>query len=386
MSGKYKLVPPQLSKDEFLQHDNVPFVFTLPDGEAFDPTKYQMAIMGEMVVYQNGTTVPTNGQTVYRDNYAGAGVCFRNVQDSVGNVMEAFNNYDRFVKMYNLATIPRSELGLGIHAPELTAPSKDASAALSQGRAGTRAGWIPFSHTLKCMINTANGPITNKHGEIRVRLTLAPNADVLSGEDVDAGSSYRLRNLYLCYVAVPAPAKAEPLTCFSYIGADNTIDSGDFNWTAKVPRAVDKMHLSFISNADEEAIAQNHQLCSPVPGIPPRGSDGSSDSSYGLERFSIGLNDVETAFMGFELDSREEIIRNAIRSFNNGNTKAAYSTLIRHMNDADGRDGYLVGLDFGLPILSDGKINLRLESQCSNANKFHAYAFFRTVDEIAVFA
>ena len=86
------------------------------------------------------------------------------------------------------------------------------------------------------------------------------------------------------------------------------------------------------------------------------------------------VNDVDSAIVGFTMQSREEICTNGLRSFRNPAVK--YSELIRHFREPNS-DRYVAGLNFGgLIDFSSSKFSAEIQSQ-SQGQSLIVYCYFR---------
>jgi hypothetical protein len=140
--------------------------------------------------------------------------------------------------------------------------------------------------------------------------------------------------------------------------------------------------MSFINQADEGTIKKNYLELSPLPGLAPLGAVGDNpvaSDSYGIERLYYAINDTDSgALVDFTMESKEEITRNALRSFDAKMSK--YGALIRHYNTPGANDCYIAGIPFGNLInFQSNKFAVEIASQCSSttAGAYVAYLYFQ---------
>jgi hypothetical protein len=139
--------------------------------------------------------------------------------------------------------------------------------------------------------------------------------------------------------------------------------------------------MSFINTTDENTLNRPYLACQPPIGQPPVGYSaiGTNLYDYGIERLTYAINDTDTALVGYTLISREEVLLNGLKSFNNPAVK--YEGILRKLRNStlSRRDGYLAGISFGgLLNFIQTKFACEIQSQCDNTtNQYAAYLFFR---------
>jgi hypothetical protein len=168
------------------------------------------------------------------------------------------------------------------------------------------------------------------------------------------------------YIVVPDDGKKGQVQMEVYQTFRSAIDSNNQNISTFIPGLCDSIHMSFIPQVTEGTPTKNYLQLAVPPGTPPLGASGSyTGGHYGIERIYYSVADTDTAVVGFTLESREEIVHNALRSFKAPADK--FGALIRHFNQEDASDCYLVGIPFGgLIDFSRVKFSMEVESQCSN--------------------
>jgi hypothetical protein len=298
--------------------------------------------------------------------------------------------------MKRLATLGNDGLGTQTDTGvEGTCPNVTIAHGMLAGRSAGD-GFTPVSLLLDTVMNNASAPFSNKAvGQINIRLVLASDDAVLWGTDFVAGSTgYVIKNVHLRYQWLPDDGKVAPISVREIVTYTTTLDSNTQNISTSVSGLCSSVAVSFLSQDDANSYSQNKLKCPPPPGIPPKGARTGAASSavdtghYGVEKVYYALNDTETALVGFVIESREEILKNALEVFNNGldneSLGVIYSSLIRRMNNDFNSDGYLAGIPFaGLVDLSVNRFGCELETECSNTDKWNSYFFFNSIKQIS---
>ena len=306
-------------------------------------------------------------------------------------IVENFQNYPRYVKMKNLATQYDESLGTEtVNSVELVVATDRISKGLIEGQNALDYS-LPFSIKLQNVLNKASGPLAAAAtGQIRVRIRLAPNSEVYYG--ADAGTSeYQLSQVRLRYQTIPDDGKRQNVQLQVNHSYRTILDSNNVNVATFVPGLCDSVAISFIQQTVENTATENYLACHAPPALPPlgyRAADGTIQTGvvqdYGIERLYYAINDTDTALVGFTLESREEILHNALRAFKAPPGK--FESILRKLRDpaVNRRDGYLAGIPFGgLLDFSKNKFACQIETQCDNGtNLYAAYLFFRMLNEV----
>jgi hypothetical protein len=378
MSVRYRSIFPVSQKSSYGQNDNVDLVLNL-EGEKLIPGT--VTLEGKCAVYSTGTTAVVATDAIYYEPRVGYHGMIRDLTTEFQNVgiLESLQNYPRLVKMHALANTYDESFGTEtMNGVEGRVPNKQIAKGYLEGQRANDS-FIPFSLKLNCVVNKASGPLASAAvGQVRLRLRLSPNEEFLFGEDFDvANSSYAIQDLKLRYQTMADDGVRAPVNLELYHSFRSILDSNNQNIATFVPGLCDSVHMSFINQTQEQTSTQNYILCSPPPGKPPLGFEGTdTPQSYGIERLYYAINDTDTALVGFTMESREEIVRNGLRSFDPSVDK--YSALIRHMRDPDYPDGYLAGIPLGgLLDFTKNKFAVEIQSQCDNNDVYVAYLYFR---------
>jgi hypothetical protein len=339
---------------------------------------------------------------LYYDPLVGAHGILRDLttEFQMMGITEQFQNYPRLVKMNRLALTHDESLGtetsncleLTVHNEQQAKGILEGLNSLDGGGVQTDGGGyaIPFSLKLMNALNSASAPVSSSStGQVRLRIRLAPANEFLYGEDFTTGGwTYIVRDLRLRYQTIPDDGKKQQVQMQVYHSYRTLLDSNNTNISTFVPGLAMAVQASFINQNYENDPNQNFLTCQPPPGIPPVGASDIADGSstiehfdYGIERLYYAINDTDTALVGFTLESREEILINALRAF--GGNMQKFGALLRRMRNPDLKrtDGYLAGIPFGgLLDFSRNKFAAQIETQCDSFdNLFGAYFFFPMV-------
>lgn len=374
----YAIAFPLAKKDTYGANENVDFILSF---ENKDMVPGSLVISGECAVYINKatTTAPAVNQNVMIDPDAGYHAVFRDFNTNLKNtgIVENFSYYPRYVKMKTQCNKLRESLGVE------TSNAVEGKCWNEIVRRGYNLGleaaepFVPFVIKPDICVNKSNVPIPgNQVGTVRIRVRLAPDDEVLYGTDVTSASGYVLRNLECRYEVMPDDGSRPPLQMEFFNVDRQVIESNNANLATFVAKPCDSVSVSFNRVADEADVTKNYLRCQPLPGK-PLGSD-TTIPNYGAERVYYSINDTQTALVGFTMESREEIIWNYLRSFNN--EPAAYSNIMQRLQ-APIPDGYGLGINYGTLLdFTQQKFEMEVNSQCSEP--YSAYLYFRSLLEL----
>ncbi len=377
---KYNVVFPLAKKDEYLANDTVDFILSLENKKLVPGS---LAICGECAVLSNvsSDTAVTQTQDINMDPDAGYHSLFRDMVTEFRDVgiTESFSYYPRLVKMKTQATFLRDSLGTQtFNSIEGKTLSKTVRQGYNLGVSATDPK-IPFVLKPDIAPNKSDMPIPgNQVGVIRIRTRLAPNDEVLFGNDVSADAGYKITNLQIRYETVNDDGSRPDLNMEVYNVIRQVIETNNANLSSFVPGLNNAVHMSFLPVADEttKQPAANFLRCATVPGdalLPDSvaGNNGLGMPNNGFQRLYFAVNDTDTALVGFTMEDRNEILHNYLRSFNN--TPNQYSTILQRVNEGD---AYGIGINFGGPLdFTRAKFAAEVDSQI--AEPYSCYMYFR---------
>lgn len=354
-------------------------------------------LIGRKQIYATGTTPPNGYTDVYYDPVAGDHGLIDQVQTFInGAVRETLENYGRSAKGVLLATLPQDSLGTETdNSVSGICATRQIAKGLCEGTYpnDTQSDYedsTPFCIPLQFCLNNVGAPIALVN--TRIRITLATAAHYLQGQDFDIdNTNYQLTNLNLCFKVMPDDGTRTEVPMIVYQCIPDTLTSNEYTVQTSIPSApVLAVHGSLISVANESDPTgkSNYLQCMPPPGVPPYPNDLTVNTGhYGIVRMLWGVNDYETAIVGSTIQSREEILQNALDSY--GSLNVGYNSLIRRMQDPTQPDGYIIGLDFGGPQnLDANSFSLLINSLCDNdasdpdTGPYRIYLFFKTLETI----
>ena len=372
MSVQYSNIFPLSQASEYFSQTNVDFLLNL-DNVKLVPGS--VVIEGEVAVLpdRSATTTFYNGEDILYDPQAGFHALFRDITTEFQNVgvMENLMNYPRYAKMATVALTHQESIAVeSVNAVEGKVANEVQARGMLYGRSSTD-GYIPFSVKPLFCLNKASGPMSgNATGQVRLRVRLSPDEEFLYGSAFVLGTTgYIIKNLRCRYLTVPEDNKKAPVQMEVYQTFRSTVDSNNQNISTFIPGLCDSVHMSLIPQVTEGTPTANYLQLAVPPGIPPLGASSSTytGNHYGIERLYYSVNDTDTAVVGFTLESREEIVHNALRSFKASADK--YSALIRQFNKENQSDGYIVGIPFGgLIDFSRNKFAMEIQTQCTNSS------------------
>lgn len=387
----YANVFPLSQKEFYYSQENVDFLLNL-DNVKLVPGS--VVIEGEVAVFPDRAQTGTlyNGQDIMYDAQSGFHGLLRDLTTEFQNVgiIENFMNYPRYAKMATVALTHDESLAVeSVNAVEGKVMNAGQTRGMLYGRSSTDS-YIPFSVKPLICLNKANAPMSgNATGQVRVRVRLAPDEEFLYGTGFTQGTTgYIIKNLRMRYMVVPDDGKKQAVQMEVYQTFRSALDSNNQNISTFVPSMSDAVHISFIPQVSEGNPQKNYLQLAVVPGTPPLvPAPGTyTGGAYGIERLYYSVNDTETALVSFTLESREELLINGLRSFKAPADK--YGALIRHFNQADASDCYIVGIPFGgLIDFSRVKFSMEVQSQCTNDASLTSgvhivYMYFRCLSTV----
>jgi hypothetical protein len=365
----YANVYPLSQAETYQAETNVDFLIDLPMAKLVPGS---IVLEGNVAVFPNvlvpGT--PYAGEDILYDGAAGWHALFRDITTETQNqgVLETLMSYPRLVKMTTVATQNLESLAVeSVSSIEGKVSNEVQARGILYGRTATDP-YIPFSVKPLFALNACSAPVSGTvTGQIRVRVRLAGNSEVLYGTGFTSGSTgYIIKNLRMRYVTVPEDGKNGPIQMQVYQTYRSAIDSNNANISVFIPGQVDSVHMSFIPQVSEGTPQRNYLQLAVPPGKPIYGlsNDTYTGGQYGISRLYYAVNDVDSALVGFVLESQQEIVFNGLRSFNASADK--YATLIRKFNQPVS-DNYIAGIPFGgLIDFSKSKFAMEIQSDCTN--------------------
>ena len=288
MSVSYSNVFPLSQASEYFSQTNVDFLLNL-DNVKLVPGS--VVIEGEVAFLPTRSLSTTfyNGEDILYDAQTGFHALFRDLTVEMANVgvVENLMNYPRLAKMATVALTHQESIAVeSVNAVEGKVANEIQARGMMYGR-NTTDGYIPFSVAPLFCLNKASGPLSgNATGQVRVRVRLAPDEEVLYGSDFVLGTTgYIVKNLRCRYVTVPDDGKTSTVQMEVYQTFRSAIDSNNQNISTFVPGLCSAIHMSFIPQITEGTPTANYLQLAVLPGIPPLGASGSyTGGAYGAER------------------------------------------------------------------------------------------------------
>lgn len=387
MSVQYRSIHPVSQQESYTQNQNIDFILNLSNEKLIPGTVTLEGLCGIYSDKANLTGTAGHEEISY-DPLTGYHGLLHDITtefEQLG-IFENLQHYGRLVKTGRLCTEYLKSLGTETkNSVEGCAPFVNTACGLAEGIGGNRGSKIPFSIKLQNVVNKMSAPVSSKAtGPIRIRFRLAADDEFLWGENYVSGTGgYVLSELKIRFQTIPDDGKLQPVTFERYQAYSINLDTNNQNISAFVPGLCDSVHMSFIKVDNEDDPKKNYLGCEVPPGKPPLGATDSNctPGEYGLERVYYAVADVDTALVGFTMESREELMMNGIRSFNP--SLKGHNCLARRLRDQEYPDGYVLGIPMGAPIqMAQNKFAAELQSQCTNDNQYRAYMHFRCIEQV----
>lgn len=385
MSQNYKFAKIQSNRSTWSAGQVIEAVLT-PKDEQLNTQEHPITLVGEAKLFSTGTTHITETDDINIDPLVGAAAFIKTIQvvDNTGSVI--VNDVPRTTKIVNQALKYRDEIGLtSDKAAALLSPNHVVSKGLCQG---STSGWMPFALTLLLPHNMAAKPINgNKHGTMRIRITLNDDADVAHGSGVTTDFNYQLRNIEVRYHASPLSKDAEGTNTMLHFETDSQIiQTSRANVTSFVSYKCLGALAAFILQADLDDITKNSTALQTIPGLNPY--TDTVDDGYGASRVSYSIKQDSTAIVTFPLERRSSILATAFQAFKMEPTERRvgdvsvlqraerHALALRKMRD--GKDGYLIGLNFGQPYdLSEDNVSFNMDIESEVADNYAVNVVFK---------
>lgn len=341
----------------------------------------------------DGTNVVKSTEALYFDMLSGfhGMIDTHNVTLRANGFQEDLLNYGRMVHMKNVATRNLENLGSGTaDALEGLCPSTSMTNGIMNGRLNLSAldaddqGYVPFSIKLDCVLNNSGDLPADLTGQIKIRIVLARGYQFMYGADNTVNAQFSIKEPRLRYQIRPLTDNDPSQLALNYRYTYSTqVESNNQTLYAYIPGVSTGVHMSFISQTDENDVTKNYYATAPVPGIPPENASAqTSENEYGFQKVVYSINANNTVLKGYTMDSREDILRTALDSYG---ARKNQSTLINLMRRPNNPDGYLLGIQFpGAMNFTGNKFGAQLRSQVGQ-NGNPDYRAYVVADMIKVY-
>lgn len=369
MSVIYASAIPENNKSSYGEYDTVDFVLT------FENQSLQLGSLrleGEWEVQQDGTflNTPTNEDKLIKyDNFVGAHSIIESVQtEMLGDVFENLTDYPRLVKQYSVGRNGLNDLFNASNVCEMKTPVDTMTSVLLQGeevihQISTKVRRNPdFSIKPDFLLNSSTQQLPyNRSGPIRLSFNLARLNSVLYGLDVDANTTYAVKDLRLVYKTVPMMENKDPIMLRRRIGIKQSIQSSLANIQVKVPSdSVEAFSASFLIQSQENTARYNNVELDKLPN---------------LKQLQFLFNDQTNASVTYLIKDNSEVIDKFIKALGDTGSNAC------SVSNMTNNNGYGIGLkmDGGVIDLTNQKFSVQIDSEVSNKEPYLMYMFFHTV-------
>jgi hypothetical protein len=381
MSSDYKAILPQVQKTAYLGGSYADFILTFED-LALHPDCVHIA--GEFVAKTaaGGNVGPND--TVYFNPRVGSHGFFGDVTTDMNaiGVAEQLDDYPSYVSLvFNGIEFPLERGTTTRSARELRVPTYENARALCQS--ATTNSPVSFCTRLRSAINKFNQHLNySTSNEVRIRIRLAENDRVLF-DPSGTQPTYELRNLKLLYKTMqPAPYVGELTT--EVINSDlKSLDSTKETISMLIPTGTtDSLLARCIKVSHDQNAGYDKLALEPVPSLVP-GTQNLVSDKYGFNRIIYSVNDVDSAPVNFNLESREAIITNYLRALRK-DWKFKNSYQLVDLNNGGIPESYAIGINFGgLIDFSKQSFSMNLESEIESSDPYHIYLHSRSLIKVA---
>lgn len=367
----YHSVIPTNLKTAYTEYDNIDFDLAF-EGRSLNCGS--VCIEGELSVLEGAATI--GSRQIFLDHLVGAHSFFENVSVAIrsgSQLVENINEYPRYVKMVNAATLDQGDLCNSDHVCELKAPFDAMTTNIMRGEVPATQSTIA-NNELKCdpdfscrplmSLNSTDAQLSYRaSGDIRVSVNLARNAAVFFGYDADSSTNYSLKNLRCTFTSSPddgSPLVPVGMKVKQYV--KQSIQSNFANIQARVGAVCTGMTASFQVQADETTVNVNNLNLNKIPN---------------LTQTQYMFNDSTNTLVSYIIKDNVEVIERALSSMKlTGKNSLNPSSLANN-------NGFLMGLDFDDAIdLSSQTFSLQINSDISSGIPMIAHMYFHSATEL----
>lgn len=368
MSVNYSSAIPENNKSSYGEYDTLDFVMTFENQSL---RLGSLRLEAELEVTHN--SLPLNNaanetKVIKFDNMVGGHVFIDSVQtEMLGEVFENVTEYPRLVKQYSVAGNTISEMLNSSKACELRCPYDFMTTQYMKG-VEPRTQVAPairenpdFSIKLESILNSSQDELPySRSGAIRVSVNLARNLSVFYGADVDANTSYALKNVRLVYRTLGRMDNTDPITLRRVINIKQSIQSSLANIQTKVPsQSVEAFSASFQIQSHENTGFYNNCDLEKLPN---------------LNQLQFLFNDQTNAQITYLLKNNADVLKKYVEALGSGHkNRLAPANVINN-------EGYGVGLRMsgGVIDLTQQKFSVQIDSAVSNNTPLLMYMYFHT--------
>ena len=380
---EHQVIPENLKTNGYVEFDQVDFVLTF-SGRAIDLGSIRLE--GEFEALYDGNFLSSglnnngviNEKDICLDPLVGAhSVCEQwsttlqgSAAGSAAGQIENITEYPRYVKMSTAAASGVDDMNNASHVCEMKAPYREMTNSLLQGVVPVTQPTSPirinpdFSIRPSICLNAGQGSVPySRTGDIRLTVTLARNAAVFNGIDVDANVSYKLRDLRVTFRSSPEEmGSKEPVAMKTKLHIKQSIQSSFANVQTKVPAEVMAVSCSFQPQGEENTFKNNNLQLSKLPD---------------LIKTNFNFNDATNQLVSYEIKNNVELVGRFIDSFmDTGRNSLSTQKLANN-------HGFGIGIDLGQVVnLVQSKFGIQLTSSIDSTIPFIIYMYFHSFVEV----
>ncbi len=378
----YHSVDPQNLLPSYPEFTNVDFILSY-EGRSLEMDSVR--IEGELEVLlgagqdQFGNLDPsTEDSEIFMDRFVGAHSVIESLSVNInGAQVDHVQDYPRYVKMHTTAVHSQGDMFMAEHACEMKTPSLELIREQLMGETpptdpgnATNGDKIAdfmrnnpdFSIKPMCVLNQGVGALPyRKSGDVRVTINTARISAVLFGKNVDANTTYNLKNLRVTFrSSIDAGQSADqPILARRVLSVKQNYATTEASLQTRVPAVCSGVSVSVISN--NKLNARNDNTLD-------------LDKIDGLNRVEYLFNDSTNQMITYRLRNQAEWIERYLDSFRDSRTKENAATL----SNIASNNVWGLGLDFG------GDIDLRnqnfaLQLSRNGTDPYVVYFYFHSL-------
>ena len=370
----HEVIPNNLQTNGYTENQNVDFDISIPNRKI---NIGSIRIEGELEITNGGLflNAPANvAKDIKMDSLVGAHCLFEQITTSISqpqkNIIENLTEYGRYVKMATSATSGRDDMLNSNNMCELKNSTDLFTNSVLQGVVppqsfvnGIRLN-PDFSIRPLFVLNSGLGMASYRQvGDVQISLNLARRNAVLYGNDVNADTSYVIRDLKLKFTSSPDDGKDDSIVLKTKLNIKQSIQSSFANIQTRVPSICNAVTASFQPQIQENTASYNNYQLHTVPN---------------LTQTQFLFNDSTNTLISYLIGSVSEVQDRAIDSMmDTGKNSLSIQNLVNN-------NGFLVGLDFAEMIdLSKSKFSLQLTSDVNSAVPLICYMYFHSFVELS---
>jgi hypothetical protein len=369
----YHSVVPDTQKDSYSSLTDIDFSLTFGGRKmVLNSVRFE----ADLNVLKDGVDRPTTGEDVKYDHMVGAHCFIENITTSLQNVGQVENmqsSYNRIVKMVADATMTEDDCLNADKVCELRSTTPEVAQNYCQGIAPPLTTAIAdttldadFSIKPYFCLNRAEADgephlSFRKSGVIYISVKLTRVLSSLFGEDVDATSTFVLKNPRISFMSVPDDGQDMPVLLRKSVAIKTSVVSNQSNISVQPPAVVDSCFISFQKQASENSYSANGLQTDILPE---------------LDELQFLYSNNTNTNLTYIMRSQPEMIKRYLEALRSAGHNNASGRNLKASN------GFGVGIAMPNTNLSQKSFNIQINSKADSSNKFNAYVCFSSLMEL----